>query len=143
MLLSAPSEGATPTPTPTPQPVDPELLEAITSAMRAVIQKLAHLGSPKFAEVSVADVHFLVHLAEGAASSVQIHIMRIVATIALLLVKVQPQHAVVQVGGTFVVMPLCLCVCACLGGGGSTLFTQMMPRVSPCRPHQQHGPEPS
>ena len=94
-MLSAPSEGATPTATATA--TDPELLEATTSAMRAVIQKLAQLGSHKFAEVSVADVQFLVRLAEGAASSVQIHVMRIVATIALLLAKAQPQHAVVQV----------------------------------------------
>ena len=112
MLLSAPSEGAVPTST--PQPADPELLEATTSAMRAVIQKLAHLSSPKFAEVSVADVHFLVHLAEGAASSVQIHVMRIVATIALLLVKLQPQHAVVQVSWTLLCGCIRVCVCLCM-----------------------------
>ncbi|KAK7114740.1 HEAT repeat-containing protein 3-like [Littorina saxatilis] len=86
--------------TPSPEQTDPDLLEASTSAMRAVIHKLAQLNSPKFSEVSAADVHLLVRLAEGAPSGVQIHVMRIVATIALMLVKVQPQHAVVQeVGG--------------------------------------------
>ncbi|XP_076470018.1 HEAT repeat-containing protein 3-like [Babylonia areolata] len=88
---------------PHPQPSDPDLLEASTSAMRAVVQKLAHLHSPKFAQVTVSDVHFLVKLAEGASSSVQIHVMRIVATIASLLVKSDPTHAVVQeVGGCLV-----------------------------------------
>ncbi|KAL8560896.1 hypothetical protein ACOMHN_059080 [Nucella lapillus] len=86
-----------------PQQMHPDLLEALSSAMRAVVQKLAHLHSPKFASVTVPDVHFLMKLAEGTPSSVQIHVMRIVATIASLLVKADPGHAVIkEVGGCLV-----------------------------------------
>ncbi|KAK7493844.1 hypothetical protein BaRGS_00014985 [Batillaria attramentaria] len=80
-----------------------DLLEAMTSAMRAIIQKLVQLNSPKFAEVSSADVQFLVKMAEGAGSSVQVHIMRTVAAIATLLVRTQPEHNVVQDVGSFLV----------------------------------------
>lgn len=100
-----PAEQVAPSATPssTPPPTDAELLDAMTSAMRAVIQKLATLNSPKFADVSSADVHFLVKVAEGASSGVQIHIMRIVATIATLIGKTLPEHSVVQDVGSFLV----------------------------------------
>lgn len=64
------------------------------------MQKLAKLTSPKFSEVSSGDLHFLVKMAEGASIGVQVHVIRIVATIATLLSKTIPQHMVIQVTST-------------------------------------------
>lgn len=82
---------------------DKELLEAMVSAIRAVLQKLVPLNSPKVQQVSTNDVRMLTKHAESAERGVQIHVLRILASIALALMKTDPQHAVVQeVGGCLI-----------------------------------------
>lgn len=89
---------------PVSQQTDPDVMEALTTAMRAVSQKMAQLKSPKLISVTVPDVRFLMKFAEDAPSSVQIHIMRIVTTMASLsLLKVDP-HSVIQEVGECLVM---------------------------------------
>lgn len=80
------------------------MLEAVASAMRAVIQKLGQLGSPKFSTITAGDLHFLVKMVEGASSRTQVHIVRTVATVAGMLAKIDPQHTVVQVSVKYTLM---------------------------------------
>ncbi|XP_067652836.1 HEAT repeat-containing protein 3-like [Haliotis asinina] len=79
-----------------------ELLEAVTSAMRAVIQKLAHLQSPKFSEVTIADLQFLFALShQDGNANVRVNAVRCVATIGGLLAKLTSPHPLLKDIGHF------------------------------------------
>ncbi|XP_061196542.1 HEAT repeat-containing protein 3-like [Saccostrea echinata] len=64
------------------------LLEATTSALRAVIQKLANSGSPKLLEVSVSDLQFLFDLGRSCQSAdIKVNIIRVISTVGVVFSK--------------------------------------------------------
>ncbi|XP_041375452.1 HEAT repeat-containing protein 3-like [Gigantopelta aegis] len=79
-----------------------DLLEAVTSAMRAVIQKLAELDSPKFSEVTRNDLNFLFNLSQHCEDKqVRVNAIRCMSTIGCLLTKNQQLHTLLKDMGVF------------------------------------------
>ncbi|XP_046356548.2 HEAT repeat-containing protein 3-like [Haliotis rufescens] len=79
-----------------------DLLEAVTSAMRAVMQKLAQLQSPKFSEITIADLQFLFALShQDGNANVRVNAVRCVATIGGLLAKLSSPHPLLKDIGHF------------------------------------------
>lgn len=77
-----------------------ELLEAVTSCMRAVVQKLADLESPKLLEVSPQDLQFLYEMEQQCGQSdIKVNAVRIVSTIGCVFAKqLQPNSFLKDVG---------------------------------------------
>lgn len=67
---------------------DEMLLEATTSALRAVIQKLSSAGSQKLLEISVSDLQFLFSIGRSCQlADVRVNIVRIVAIVGVVFSK--------------------------------------------------------
>lgn len=67
---------------------DEMLLEATTSALRAVIQKLSSTGSKKLLEISVSDLQFLFSIGRSCQlADVRVNIVRIIATVGVVFSK--------------------------------------------------------
>ncbi|XP_055955315.1 HEAT repeat-containing protein 3 [Patella vulgata] len=83
---------------------DKNFLEAVTSAMRAVIQKLAQLKSPKFSDVTSNDLQFLYTMGKSSyCTSIRVNTIRIIATVGCLLAtNIQP-HPILKDIGLFLV----------------------------------------
>ncbi|XP_013413297.1 HEAT repeat-containing protein 3-like [Lingula anatina] len=81
-----------------------DLLEAVTSAMRATIQKLAEHKSPKFSSVVPSDLQFVFELGQQSSHPpVKANAVRILSTIGCLLAKQMEPHSLLKNIGTFLV----------------------------------------
>lgn len=85
-----------------------DLLEAITSAMRAVIQKLAEHESPKLLEVTEQDLHFLYEMGQqGNSPDIRVNAVRIVATFGAHFAKNKKPHPMLVNLGVFLLEVAC------------------------------------
>ncbi|OWF45096.1 HEAT repeat-containing protein 3-like [Mizuhopecten yessoensis] len=85
-----------------------DLLEAVTSAMRAVVQKLAEHESPKLLEVTGQDLQFLYEMGQhGNSSDIRVNAVRIVATFGAHFAKNKEPHPMLLNLGVFLLEVAC------------------------------------
>lgn len=86
----------------------PSKLEAVTSALRAVVQKLAELESPKLSSVTPNDLQFLFEMGQQCQQNeVRVHTIRIISTIGCLLAKKLEPHSMLKNIGMFLLEIIC------------------------------------
>lgn len=84
------------------------LLEAVTSAMRAVAHKLAEHESPKLFEVTSDDLQFLYEMGQQCSCpDVRVNAIRIVATFGTHFAKNKEPHPMLQSLGLFLLETVC------------------------------------
>ncbi|KAK3603405.1 hypothetical protein CHS0354_009384 [Potamilus streckersoni] len=85
-----------------------DILESVTSAMRAVVQKLAEAKSTKFSEGNETDLQLLYEMAQFCQwSEVRVNAIRIVCTIGCLLAKNTEPHPLLKDIGLFLIGVVC------------------------------------
>lgn len=84
------------------------LLEAVTSGMRAVVQKLAELESPKLVEVTPQDLQFLYEMEQQCPQpDIKVNAVRIVSTIGCMFAKIPQPHPFLKDVGMFLLEICC------------------------------------
>ncbi|XP_074644939.1 HEAT repeat-containing protein 3-like [Tubulanus polymorphus] len=80
------------------------ILEAVTGAMRAVVQRLAQLQSPEFKDVTLQDLNFLFEMGSKCNNAdVRANTLRIVSTIGCMLAQQVTPHSLLKNIGLFLV----------------------------------------
>lgn len=84
------------------------MLEAVTSCMRAVVQKLADLQSPKLIEVTLQDLQFLYEMEQQCQQpDIKVNAVRIVSTIGCMFAKIPQPHPFLKDVGMFLLEICC------------------------------------
>ncbi|ESO82767.1 hypothetical protein LOTGIDRAFT_229792 [Lottia gigantea] len=82
---------------------DKSFLEAVTSAMRAVIQKLSQLKSSNFEDITKNDLEYLYNISITSDNTIKINIIRIVSTIGCILATNLQPHPMLKDIGVFLI----------------------------------------
>lgn len=84
------------------------LLEGVTSCMRAVVQRLSDVQSPKLLEVTPQDLQYLYEIEQKSSlPDIKVNVVRIVATIGCVYAKIPEPHPFLKDVGTFLLEVCC------------------------------------